>query len=399
MFNKFMKKKYYTVLSAVFAAMVIFTLQIITKQVLFSANPYNSYMLQVQAWLEGRLDLGKDYPYLELAIYNSKYFVSFPPFPSYIMLPLAALGLYNCDTLIAFVSAIFGVIYSYKLAAEFINEKKALLLSMLATIGSNLLFVSVNAWVWFIAQNLAFTLTVAAFYYAKKGKAGVSLTLWACAVGCRPFQVIYIFVILFLLYGSYKEQNPADNIFNMIKKHMTAIIGAIIIAFSYMLLNYMRFGSVFEFGHNYLPEFTRVETGQFNLVYIKQNFGKLFRLPLIVDGKIEFQRADGFCMFIASPIIILFFVYWILTLKNAAKRDKLIYSLGMVLFWLHLIMITAHKTMGGAHYGNRYINDALPLVLLMIAGCSGRYKYFWLNIFPLMLGLILNFFWVIKFFV
>ena len=45
-------------------------------------NPYRSYALQACAWLDGRLDLGKDYPWLELAIYEGKYYVSFPPFPS-----------------------------------------------------------------------------------------------------------------------------------------------------------------------------------------------------------------------------------------------------------------------------------------------------------------------------
>ena len=50
-------------------------------------NPYRSYALQTQSWLEGRLDLGQDYPWLELAIYEDRYYVSFPPFPSYVMLP------------------------------------------------------------------------------------------------------------------------------------------------------------------------------------------------------------------------------------------------------------------------------------------------------------------------
>ena len=48
----------------------------------WSSNSYNSYLLQTLSWLEGRLDLGQNYEWLELAIYNGKYFVSFPPFPS-----------------------------------------------------------------------------------------------------------------------------------------------------------------------------------------------------------------------------------------------------------------------------------------------------------------------------
>ena len=52
-------------------------------------NGYPSFALQANAWLQGRLDLGQDYPWLELAIYEGKYFVSFPPFPSYVLLPFA----------------------------------------------------------------------------------------------------------------------------------------------------------------------------------------------------------------------------------------------------------------------------------------------------------------------
>jgi hypothetical protein len=53
-----------------------------TGQWPWQSNPYNSYALQTDSWLKGRLDLGQDYPWLELAIYQGKYFVSFPPFPS-----------------------------------------------------------------------------------------------------------------------------------------------------------------------------------------------------------------------------------------------------------------------------------------------------------------------------
>lgn len=390
------KNKSYAVLSGIIVSAVIIALQIITKQTIFDPNPYNSYMLQARAWLDGHLDLGKDYSYLELAIYNSKYFVSFPPFPSYLMLPFALFGFYGGDSLIALACAILGAVYSYKLAAEFTDKKTALFWSLFVTIGSNLLFTSVNAWVWFIAQSLAFTLTVSAFYCAVKARAGAAFTLWACAVGCRPFQIIYIFVILFLLYNAYKRQNPFGGIFDMIKKHIFSVTGACCIAVSYMLLNYMRFGNIFEFGHNYLPEFTRVETGQFNLIYIKENFKKLFRLPIIAGGKIEFQNGDGFCMFMASPVIISFFAYWFITLKNGSKKDKLVFSAAMALFWVHLIMITAHKTMGGAHYGNRYVNDTLPLILVTLAVYAKPNK---INFIPFLLGLSLNIYWILKFFI
>ena len=38
----------------------------------WQSNPYNSYALQTDSWLKGRLDLGQNYEWLELAIYQGK---------------------------------------------------------------------------------------------------------------------------------------------------------------------------------------------------------------------------------------------------------------------------------------------------------------------------------------
>ena len=43
---------------------------------------YPSYLLQAQAWLRGHFALDKNYEYLELAVYNDRYYVSFPPVPT-----------------------------------------------------------------------------------------------------------------------------------------------------------------------------------------------------------------------------------------------------------------------------------------------------------------------------
>ena len=53
----------------------------------WAQNPYNSYTLQAKAWLSGQIDLGRNYSHLEIAEYGGKYFISFPPFPSVVMLP------------------------------------------------------------------------------------------------------------------------------------------------------------------------------------------------------------------------------------------------------------------------------------------------------------------------
>ena len=62
---------------------------------LLSPNVYDSYLLQAQNWLEGRayIEGGESCPWLELAVFEGRYYLSFPPVPSVLALLPAALGL------------------------------------------------------------------------------------------------------------------------------------------------------------------------------------------------------------------------------------------------------------------------------------------------------------------
>ncbi len=55
---------------------------------LLASSEWDSYTLQAMAWRQGRMDLGRNYEWLELAVYQGRYYVSFPPLPSVLMLPL-----------------------------------------------------------------------------------------------------------------------------------------------------------------------------------------------------------------------------------------------------------------------------------------------------------------------
>lgn len=346
-------------------AATLFIISTFTGQWMFSSQPYNSYILQAKSWLAGRLDLGQNYTHLELAIFNGKYFVSFPPFPSYVMLPFVMLGWDTCDSTIAFITSIMGAVYAYKILEHFgIKGKHAIFFALFLTLGSNWLMTAQNAWVWFIAQNMAFTLCLMAIYYALKNKAGLSLLFWACAVGCRPLQALYIPVLLYLIYKAHKTECPDDKVVDIIKKRYLALIPMLVIAISYMALNFARFGNIAEFGHNYLPEFTSAENGQFNLAYISQNLPSIFKLPEINNGKFDYPKFNGMCIFMISPIFISYIMYTVRSLIKKEQSDKILMIAVLTVAIVEILAITAHKTMGGFHFGNRYTNDVLPLIFL-----------------------------------
>lgn len=354
---------------------------------------YNSYILQAQAWLDGRLDLGQNYEHLELAVFDGKYFVSFPPFPSYLMLPFVLIGWDTCDGFIALAASLSGAVYAYK-TAKFtgVSKNTAVFFALFLTIGSNWLLTAQNAWVWFIAQNMAFALCMAAIYYAMKNKAGLSLALWACAVGCRPFQALYIPVLIYILYTAHKKNFPDDKIIDIIKKRFLAVVPMLIIAASYMILNYARFGNITEFGHNYLPEHTSSQYGQLNIVYVPENIKNLLRLPSInSDGTFDYPPYNGMCIFMVSPIFISYLVYTIKSYISKGIEDKKLMTVTLISIVLIIFCTTMHVTMGGSQFGNRYINDVLPLVLLGICpAIRQNSKYEKLNVPLFFIGFTLN---------
>lgn len=386
--------KYYDVIIlCLCVTAVLFIIWTFTGQWPWKSQPYNSYILQAQSWLEGRLDLGRDYSYLEIAIFNGKYYISFPPFPSYVMLPFVLIGWDTCDGMIAFVTSLAGAVYAYKILRHFdIDSKRAIFFSLFLTVASNWLLTAQVAWVWFIAQNMAFTLSLMAIYYALKNKAGLSLAFWACAVGCRPLQALYFPVLLYLIYKAHKAQYPDDKITDIIKKRFTALIPMAVIAVSYMILNFARFGNIAEFGHNYLPEFVESEHGQFSLSYIGENIKSIFALPEVSDGIFQYPAFNGMCIFMISPIFISYIVYVVRAFTKDEKHDVKLTVLVILIVVIEILAITAHKTMGGSHFGNRYPNDTLPFVFLGLSLLLPKEegKYHKLNYILFLIGFGLN---------
>lgn len=178
---------------------------------LLSSNPYDSYIRQAIAWSQGQLYLPENYSWLELASYKGHYYVSFPPFPSYLLFPFTVFFSEKTpDSLLAFCIMLVGACYAVRIAKHFhFSDWQSILLSTFLYCSNNVWMVTVDAWVWFFAQNLSFTLTLMSFYYCLSGKFGKSLFFLAAAVGCRPFQIIYLPVIVFYLCRT--ELNSLQN--------------------------------------------------------------------------------------------------------------------------------------------------------------------------------------------
>lgn len=346
----------------------------------WSHNHYNSYLLQVLAWMDGSLHLPGNIEYLELAVYEGNYYVSFPPFPSYVLLPFALLFKERTpEGWISFFILLTGAFYALRIAWHFVKPgMKAVFWTAFVYIGTNVLYVTLDAQVWFFAQNLALTLSFMAIYYAMKGKGGASLFFWGCSVGCRPMQIVYFPILVYLLYQYLKKEDINRTFLSMLKEKYFWAIPVTLIALSYMALNFARFGNPIEFGHNYLPEFTREEFGQFHPSYILRNVKSLFRFPTKGDyDTYNFYKFDGNCIFLVIPMFVSYLIYILRKFIQKQKIDLMYMTVLPLLIISHILMLCSHRTMGGFHFGHRYINDTLPYVylgILLFAGTNAHYK-------------------------
>lgn len=376
------KNKYTDIFLIIFSLLSVYAvIWAFTGNGPFAENPYNSYVLQAKAWLSGSLDLGRNYEHLELAIYKGKYFVSFPPLPSVIMLPFAIFNIPdNCAAV--FVS-IAVCIYAWKLCMSF-SCGDEVFLALFLSVASNVLVISINSWVWFIAQNLSLLFTLMSFYFAKNKNGTASLALLACAVLCRPFQAVYFPIAIYILVRETGK-----------KPQLRWFAIPVILGIACMIFNYVRFDNPFEFGHNYLPEFMSAEKGQFDISYISENAKSLIKLPSVAtDGRLQFPEFNGMSVFLCYPIVVFCLFYSLL------KINKSEIIIGLLSAALHVLLILSHKTMGGWHFGNRYFADIMPCLFYMLLcgfpGMSRNRKKLMLPFF--LFGLCLNLIGAVKMF-
>jgi len=381
---------------------------------LTARNPYNSYSRQSAAWLSGRFDLGENVPWLELAVFEGKYYVSFPPFPSIIMLPFVLIfGIYTPDNAIAFVVSLSSLVYAYKLGYKILGNKSyAILMSLFLVLGTNYLHISLWGSVWYIAQNMAFLLTLMAFYYSvteNSKHSYIALFAICAAMGCRPFNALYLPVVLYLIFIREKVKFLVSA-----KRLLFYSLPAVALGVFFMWLNYARFGNIFEFGHNYLPEFVNDPHGQFYAGRIIDNLGRMFFNMNIT----EFPMFHGFAFWLASPIVISYFVCLVLYVvrvvrgtvllttcqenrpsDNLGNNSGLIFGL-LLLTMLHIVAFSLHRTLGGHQFGSRYTVDTLPAFYLGMLYILRKLKpdnKIYLNVVPMLFGLVLNFIGTVQF--
>lgn len=332
----------------------------------FAHSDWDSYTLQALAWREGSAGLGQNYEWLELAFFNGDWYVSFPPLPSVVMLPLTFLfGANTPNNLVMIVYAMLTVALVYNiLRSRGTSPASSGFIALFYVWGSNMLWMSTNGGVWFQAQALNLLLLTWMAYAVLNGRRLLAYALVALSVGCRPFSIV-AFLPLFVYFYTL-DKTAGKSFFKTALQQLKCLVLPVLIAGAYMWYNYIRFHNPFEFGHNYLVEFLKSPEGQFSFSYVPQNLFNLFLRPVTagIDMRLKFTYFDGFMFYIANPMFLLMFIRIVKDIMkeriNAIKISLLFATA------LNIILLCAHKTLGGWQFGARYTVDMLPYALLYL---------------------------------
>lgn len=374
------------VIAAVFLA-VCLTLLLVMGGSFSGPSVYNSYTLQALAWREGRASLGVDHPHLELAVYEGDWYVSFPPVPTVPMYLLTFLfGENTPDALMVKIYALISLCAIYLTLEKQWNRWHAACAACLLALGSSMLPLFMEGAVWYQAQLMAFCLTACSVALMVRGRMTPALFLYALAVGCRPFNVCYGPLLILLWY--LRRKNRSVRL--AARRLWPGIVLGLMVAASYAAYNYARFGNVFEFGHNYLPEFTRSEHGQFSLNYLTGNTRQfLLGLPVAwTEGGWSYSMF-GSSVFLANPALLLMVVWYLWDVIR--RRAGLKHHLTIAFLAVHLFLLLLHRTGGGFQLGARYAVDLIPYSLIYLTIQKERSGLRWWETAILYTGFIVMF--------
>ncbi|MBQ7519555.1 MAG: hypothetical protein IJU12_04480 [Clostridia bacterium] len=330
------------------------------------SSGYFTYTLQALAWRRGAFSLGQDYPWLELAVFEGDWYVSFPPVPSIPLFFLTFLyGDATPDNLLVKLYVLAGCLAVYHMLKNAGYDKLSSVgFSLLCSFAGCLLSLTTEGAVWFQAQTLAFALSCLAVCCMYTGKPTPSLLFYALAVGCRPFNAVYGIPLFALYCDQCRHQKTALK--QAFLRLLPGVLLGLLVACAYGWYNWARFGNPLEFGHNYLPEFSWQGGVQFSLAHVGQNI-KTFVLGLpFGKGSEGWELTQfGFCFLIANPVFILLLCWMIADILR--RRITLCKLLTALCFFVHLFLLLLHRTFGGYQFGARYTCDLLPYAALYLA--------------------------------
>lgn len=377
------------------------------KQTLTQHTPWNHFALLAEGWLEGRLDLGGSPPGYagnnDFAELRGRWFVTFPPFPALLLLPMVAIagsaervqdGQFFLWLAGVGPAALFLALEKLrKMGLTGRGEPASVLFSVLFAFGSVYFFTAEQGTVWFAAHVVGVALAALYLLFAldaqRPALAGLMLGLGFMTRTPLLFAAPLFVCEALRVALRPGEQAPAPGRRERIaalwrkldKRKLVALLTRFAVPIAFVLAiafwyNRARFGDPFDFGYRYLTIQWRPRMekwGLFHYHYLARNLGVvLTSLPYWnkPPSEVPFQiNAHGLALWVTTPLYL-----WLLWPRQWTWQH--------VGLWLAALAVAVptlfYQNTGWLQFGYRFSNDYAVLLFALLA--IGRYRFgvlFW----------------------
>lgn len=385
---------------ALYAAITAVFWATTARERLAAHTPFNHFALLADAWLHGRLDLGGPPPaytgYNDFAVFEGRYYVSFPPLPAALLVPMVKLaGSAERVRDGAFFLGLAGVGPSVLfLALEALRRARRVdrtqaenaALAALFALGSVYWFSAVQGTVWFAAHVVGVALTALYILFSIDARrpflAGLCLGL---AFATRaPLGFAFPLFLYEALRAARRADPPegasiapsfagADARFLLSRLALFAAPAAAVLV-ALLWHNAARFGDPLEFGHRLLDIGWRARIekwGLFSYHYLGRNLGVvLTSLPYTSTAGAPFQiNTHGLALWLTTPLYA-----WALWPKRASALFAALAVTAAIVALPSLL----YQNSGWLQFGYRFSNDFALFLFVMIAASRRRFgRAFW----------------------
>jgi hypothetical protein len=368
---------------------------------------FNHYALMADAWLHGRQDLPHGPPAYSMnndfAEFNGKTYVSFPPFPAVLMLPLVKLAgspeNFRDGQFVIWLAGIAPAVLLLVLeklrrtARSNRTEIENVALALLFAFGTVYFFTAVEGTVWFAAMVVGTSCQALYVLFALDAERPVLAgAMLGCAFLSRPTMLLA--APLFALEAvrvTCREFPPPGRTFTVrvraawrdldrlgLAKSYAAFALPLLAAFAFnSLLNHARYQSwsPFDPGHEYLTVGWRsrmIRWGLFGYHYLGKNLGvALTNLPWLpskdavaVFGAPFKINEHGLALWFTTPIYL--WLLWPRRFDGQSDR-KWLYMVAALSAALPAGMDLLYQNSGWRQFGYRFSNDYVVLLFVLLA--------------------------------
>ncbi len=300
---------------------------------------------------------------------TTTHYMSFPPFPSVLMLPQAAIhGRIANDVFMTMLIAALVLPLAFaalrRLVAAGLSTRtpsEDVWLVLALCFGTVFYFSAVQGRVWYTAHIVGIALALGYLWASIEAKhpivAGVCL-------GCAALtRVPMAFMFPLFLFEAWRIGGGKANLRSIFKRCTIFAAPVLVLAAGAMIYNYARFGEPLEFGHIYLAvrQQENIETyGMFSHRYLSRNLAVAFALlPELSWSKPQVLiNAHGLAIWFTTPILLA--LLWP-RIKGPLHRP----------LWLTVVLVAVptlfYHNSGWQQFGYRFSLDYMVLLFALLA--------------------------------